>query len=231
MAKRTQIDMVRDEVVKQPGSRLSVRKVALALRWSEEKVHRVVDRAELDDSVPLYFGPSGTVMFRGSERGSGDGIYKDVRRVVETYWAERRGYKDVEVFDTARTGHHVVGVWAHPDIVIAANPRRRRHATDPRQLHSVEIEHRNGFDIRSVYQAHAEGRGADFAWVFYAKAAKVERHWDRIRWAAEETKVGLIEFGRPGSWTTWRVVREAAKRDRDVEDRAAFCLNTGIPDE
>ena len=54
------------------------------------------------------------------------------------------------------------GIWQNPDLVVAV---RRREGSDPREhFHAIEVEQANGFDIRSVYQAHEQGRGADFAW-------------------------------------------------------------------
>jgi hypothetical protein len=114
-------------------------------------------------------------------------------------------------------------VWAHPDLVVAADPRRRSSAGEPRRLHAIEVETKNGFDLKSVYQAHAQGRGADYVWVIGNKAPKVDPpDWERIVWTASDLGVGLVTYDNPGASTTWVNHIEAAHRLPTAEQRERF---------
>ena len=82
------------------------------------------------------------------------------------FWAKRTfGGRECEAFPTATGGRHGDGDWTHPDLVVVCYPRRRPYADSPKDLHSFEIEDRAGFGVASVYQAHEQSYGADFAWV------------------------------------------------------------------
>jgi hypothetical protein len=111
---------------------------------------------------------------------------------------------------------------------MSALPARRRNRDDPPHLYSIEVEVNTGFDIRSVYQAHAQGRGANFSWVFFASSEASSPNFERIEWAAEELKIGLVEFKTSGASSTYKVRVEAERRDPTGEDRAIFCENTGF---
>jgi len=111
---------------------------------------------------------------------------------------------------------------------MSALPPRRRHRDDPPDLHSIEVEVNTGFDIRSVYQAHAQGRGANFSWVFFASSEASSPNFERIEWAAKELQIGLVEFKRSGASGTYRVRIEADRRDVKPEDRNIFCNYTGF---
>jgi len=113
---------------------------------------------------------------------------------------------------------------------MSALPARRRNREDPPHLHSIEVEVNTGFDIKSVYQAHAQGRGANFSWVFFASSESSSPNFERIDWAAKELQIGLVEFTKSGSFGTYKVIREAEPRDVDAKDRAIFCENTGFND-
>jgi hypothetical protein len=48
MGHQSYLQQVVNVLLKQPGNRLSVRKLAMALQWDEDKVNRVVDKATED---------------------------------------------------------------------------------------------------------------------------------------------------------------------------------------
>ena len=226
MARRTYVEMVCDALKEGfDNQQASEAKLADYLGWDRDKVRTVVDRGCADDSKPLYRGPGGVVKFRGSESRGTVGIYADVERVIKKYWGGRdRGWRNIEVLVTARGGRRGSGSWVHPDLTVRCDPRRKRHRDDPAMLVSIEVESDGGFDIRSVYQAHSQGRGADYTWVLYQSQPYMsDAESDRILWAAQELGVGLVEFERAGAYGTWHVRHEAEHRDPDEQDRAMFC--------
>lgn len=83
-----------------------------------------------------------------------------------------------------------------------------------------------GFGIESVYQAHAQGRGADYSWVLFQRGVDLEGSdhpdWDRILWAAKELGVGLVGFTNSSSARTWKVEREPKRRDHTKAERRRF---------
>ena len=112
---------------------------------------------------------------------------------------------------------------AHPDLVFACFPRRRARANSPKELHAVEVETLEGFSIKSIYQAHAQGHGADFTWVFtFAGAIEKGDKFDRILWAAEQTGVGLVKFDKPGASTTYRKLLTARRLAANSKERLEF---------
>ena len=230
MGRRTFAQVMIDQLVLYPKDQASVRKLAGDLDWDEAKVERVVTAAMSEPSTPIDRGPGGVIRYRGAERGTTPGIYYDVKRVIQDYWGPRRGLRSVQVDITSRSGRRGAGVWCHPDLVMSALPARRRNRDDPPRLHSIEVEVNTGFDIKSVYQAHAQGRGANFSWVFFASSTSSSPNFERIDWAAKELEIGLVEFTKSGSYGTYRVRREAEPREVSEKDRAIFCENTGFQD-
>lgn len=224
MPRRTFAQIVCDWLDQQELQQASPRRIAEGLGWDEAKVLRVVNSTDAPE-LQLSRGRGGVVQCRRSERFGRTGIYNDVGRVLRDYWADRRGLRDIEIHTTARSGRRLGGAWVHPDLVMLANPRRRRSASDPRDIYSLEVETAGGFDIKSVYQAHAAGRGATYSWVVFSRTDKNASQWERIDWAARQLGIGMIEFGKPGSFTTWKVLLEADRRTGDPEDRENF-INT-----
>ncbi|MGE0139682.1 MAG: hypothetical protein AB7R77_17845 [Ilumatobacteraceae bacterium] len=228
MARRTDLALLIDALKDQPGEQASPRKVADLLGWESDKVRRVAERANDDPSIPLYIAKGGVIAHRGSERGASVGIYADVARVIATYWGPRElGLRNIDVIGTSRSGTRGGGVWTHPDLVVAADPARRRSQTEPRRLHAIEVETAAGFDLRSVYQAHAQGRDANYSWVFGSKAPGVEKpDWDRVLWTAESLGVGLVTFAKPHAYGTWTTHREAEHKEPSVAEREMFLKRT-----
>lgn len=174
----------------------------------------------------IQLGKAGVVRYLGSERGARNdvGLYGDVGRVLTRYFAARSlKARQPEVFDTcfgSRRGH---GTWTHPDLVLAAYPQRRKRATDPKQLHAIEVETVKGFDVKSVYQAHAQARGANFAWVFtFSDGIDDTPAYERISWAVQQLGVGLVQFKNPAAYTTYEILFRPKDLEPSEEHRTDF---------
>jgi len=222
--RRTNVEILVDTLKRIDGNQASERRLAELTGWSSDKVRRIVQAAATDRIVEIQIGRGGVVQFRGSEVVSANGLYSDVARVVERYWGPQQlGLRNILTVETSRAGRRGQGVWSHPDLVLLADPRRRSSLDELPRTHSIEVEIKAGFDLRSVYQAHAQGRGADYSWVFGNKTPGVERSdWERIYSTAEELGVGLVTFDRAGSWTTWRHYLDARHRKPKATDREEF---------
>ena len=226
VARRTDVQLLSAELRGRPNHRASKKALTAALGWELEKLDRVVARATADARNSVQIGPGGVVKYLGSESGgrNGIGLYADVSRIVRDHWAPKTfGARECDLYQTARSGRRGAGEWTHPDLVLACFPRRKAHRTDSKELHAFEIEARRGFGIQSIYQAHAQARGADYAWVFtFAAAVDSDDHYERIVWAATETRVGLVEFERSGASTTYRTLLKAGKLGSSRQDRLLF---------
>jgi hypothetical protein len=110
--------------------------------------------------------------------------------------------------------------------MIFADPRRRKSATDPRETHAFEVEQRNGFDVRSVYQALEQGRGANYTWVF----AHSDDADTRVMRAADDLGVGIVVFTNPSAFGTYRTLRRANRRQVTPDERKHFLKCCGVPD-
>ncbi len=228
MARRTDVEILANALKKLPGNQASVAKLGAELAWDVAKVKHVVTRAVVIPGMPVYTAKGGVIKYRGSERGASVGLYADVARIIGTYWGPRDlGLRNIATIDTARAGTRGQGVWTHPDLVVAADPRRRESAEEPRRLHAIEIETAAGFDLRSVYQAHAQGRGANYSWVFGSKAPGVDsRDWERVLWTASSLGVGVVTFVKPHAYGTWTTHLEAARRRPTDDEREGFLSQT-----
>lgn len=228
VARRTDLQLMIDELAGLDGSQATIRKLAGLLKWDAEKVRRVAEKGSSDPTLPVFIAKASVVKFRGSEIGSAVGIYADVAKVIiNRFGPERMGYRDIDVVDSAKSGKRGSGVWTHPDLVMAAYPRRRSSADEPRRLHAIEVETADGFDLKSVYQAHAQGRGANYSWVFGSKRPGVSKgDWARVLWTANELKVGLVTFEKPHLMSTWTKHFDPVFRETTLEDRADFLKQT-----
>ena len=238
MGRQSFLQQVVNVLLNEPNNRLSVRRLAAALNWDEDKVNRVVDKAMQDSAIPLDRRPGRVIQYSGLENRAAPGIYHDVQHIITKYWAPSRGlrapsrdlkFPDVRI--TATHGKQLDGVWSHPDLAMIALPKRRHSVDDPPDLYSIEVEVYTGFDIRSVYQAHAQGLGANESWVFFATSSEATPHMERIERAARTLGIGLVQFGRSGTWGTYETLIEAERRKKvDPEDRKTFLRNTGLDD-
>ena len=124
MGRRTNAEILIDHLRGQPSNQASPRRLAELTGWPLDKVKRVAEFANADPDVELHIGKGGTVQTRGTERGSSNGLYDEVARVITKFWGPRQlGLRNISVLDTSRAGTRGQGVWAHPDLVIAADPR------------------------------------------------------------------------------------------------------------
>jgi len=222
MGRRTNVEVVIDYLKSCTHHSATIRTIARDLGWTAEKVSRVMDRAEME-GANLHRARGGAIKYRGSERGASNGLYRDIIKVATRYWAPRTlKLRNISVFDTSKAGQRSAGVWSHPDLVMAADPRRRDSRHEERRLHAIEVETARGFDLKSIYQAHAQGRGATYSWVIgQHDPYEGDDHWGRVKWTAKELGVGLVTFEKPhvfSTWTSWNEPERAkvtpAERER-----------------
>lgn len=177
--------------------------------FTVEKVKRVVDAADADPGFPLHRYKGGSVLYTGNDA---DGLYRTVTRVSKAFFREAVGLRDIEIVESSHGGTKHSGAWVHPDLVMRAYPKKRASRSDPYDLHAIEVEHATGFDLRSVYQAFEQARGADFAWVVFNLGSTTDSAMKRIEQVAIETGVGLIRFEKPTVRATWSMVVEAKRQ-------------------
>jgi len=197
---------------------------------SDDRFTLVLKRALDNPDVPLERCAGGRCYrFYGSEARSENGLYNTIRHKIEVGWGRKQGMRFVETFDTSRAGRRGYGSWSHPDLVVAAHPRRRATADSVKLLHSFEIERMGCFTIESVYQAHAQGFGADYSWVAAHVGTELTDEV-RIRRAAKHLGIGLIEIRNPANLGTWATL-PAARRKPTLAERAEFLgVAMGQPD-
>jgi len=105
MARRTDVQMMVDELAGLDGSQATVRKLANLLSWDLEKTRRVAEKANSDPALPVSIAKGSVVKYCGRELGSSVGIYADVSKVlVNRFGPEKMVYRDIVVFDTSRSG-------------------------------------------------------------------------------------------------------------------------------
>ena len=223
MGRRTNVEVVIDYLKDCTHHSASIRAIARDLGWTEEKVARVIERAE-HEGANLHRSRGGAIKFRGSERGAANGLYRDIMNVVERHWAPKTlKLKNISVFDTSKAGQRSAGVWSHPDLVMAADPPRRDSRTEERRLHAIEVETAHGFDLKSIYQAHAQGRGATYSWVIGQHAPyEGHEHWERVKWTASVLGVGLVTFDKPDVFSTWEMWNEPERVTVTPAERERF---------
>ena len=211
MGRRTDPQILVSHLRDQPNNSASPARLSILTGWPPDKVARAIRRGIEDPYLALHIGRGGTVQFRGEEASAQPGIYSDVARIITGYWGPRElGLRNTTVAFSARSGSRGWGAWTHPDLVVSADPRRRRSQAEPPRLHAIEVETAEGFNIKSIYQAHAQGRGANYCWVIGAFTPGIKDHErDRVLWTAKELGVGVVEFERPGAYGTWRTHLQA----------------------
>ena len=218
-------------------------------RWKPERALSAIQRA-LDDRL-LRTGKGGTIKFGGTDRA----IYDDVGRRLQCTWAPRQGFRNCSVCNTsAFRSARGSGDWVCPDLVLLADPKRRRTSDAPLEVHTIEVEHERGFGIESVYQSYEQGRGADYSWVFFLRLAEAcgadweiamkswvlpplkdeptkpfALRWKRIRRAADELGVGLVWMKVSHIVGDWTVLSRPKRRIApDAIDRALLFQATGL---
>lgn len=196
--------------------------------WPVSRTKSAISKA-VSGPAPIYVRRGGTLKFSGTDAA----IYEDVRLRVQSSWAESRGFRNPLTRNiSSRHSARGLGDWMYPDLVLLADPKRRDSQIDPLEIHTLEVERAKGFTIQSVYQAYEQGRGANYAWVFFLGAKdELSESWRRILRAATELKVGLVAMDRVDLVGTW-VVKLAAERRRTPVpgDRTMLLQATGVTD-
>ncbi len=213
-----------------PNQQATLKVLRVELGWPPEKFERILAKALEDDTACVFKVSSGrSVSFRGSEHlggASGVGLYRDVSRIIETRWGPQRHCREIVMHATARLKQRSGRRWVAPDLVMENHPGRKSHPDVEKLIQTFEVETASGFGLESVYQAHAQGRGADFSWVLFQRGVDVastdHSDWERILWAATQLGVGLVGFSKSTSVQTWKLEREAKRRDHTKAERQAF---------
>jgi hypothetical protein len=199
------------------GSRESVvRRMVESHGWKRERAERVLTNAIASDR-PVELGRGGSIRYSGTDVA----IYPSVVDVIHKGWEPKKGWRNARALDchkavTARSS----GDWVYPDVVVLSDPLRRTSSTSPLEVHTIEVERRQGFSIQSIYQAYEQGRGANYRWVFFVASSANVDAWitlsktrardigvdarSRIWRAASERGVGLVLMERPHVKGTWR---------------------------
>lgn len=212
-----------------PSQRCSVDGLASQFPgWTRDKLERVIGAAIADPTTQVKRGAGGFIRYTGAERfGEADrvGVYLEVQRIIEKHWEHQPQFRDVRVEIVGRARNRSGHEWSCPDLIMHCFPGRRNSPDERRQLHAIEVETAQGFSIRSVYQAHAQGRGADFSWVlFHQLPADPQRstEWERMVWAAKQVGVGLVGFRNSNSYRTWTTFLEPVRRTPTDPERQQF---------
>ena len=195
--------------------------------WTRKDFDERLGRFIADDSIPIAEarGDGNPVRYTGSERGGGDlgsGLHNAVATVLESHGVPgaARGTRLAHV--TANRRDEDGAVWRVPDIVMQVT---RPSATEPMMV-TFEVEQQHGFDIRSIYQAHAQGIGADASWVLFDRGGRNDADLGtdgaRIVDIARLLGIGLISFSKPSVHSTWKVIRPAVARPSTKAERAAL---------
>ena len=222
MGRRTHVELLCDAIQRSGVARPSPDQVRLALGWDEIKFTRALQRAVDDPHCGVSWGSGRRYLrYDGSERFKANGIYTDVARVIRDYWGPRQGFREIEMRGTSNRHGENGSVWTTPDLVMACFPARRESPEEGKRLHAIEVETAGGFDIRSVYQAHAQGHGADYSWVMFKESAP-HPDWRRIDRLASELGIGLVSFVRSHASTTWTTRRRPERRRPSRPDATRF---------
>lgn len=207
--------------------------------WTEEKVKATAKKFDADPDSPICLVRGGVQSF-ATEKGDRPGLYREIKRTLEKKGGslEQFGHK-LHGFHTARPLPKAQGKWLNPDLLFRRDLRANAAKTE--NIHSLEIEPANGFSVASVYQAYEQGRGADFAWVFYVglkRAHKVangvfEANADdlamrRIVLAARDVGVGIVHADIPTAVTSWSVIVRAKERHPSHAERDDLKLRCKI---
>jgi hypothetical protein len=191
-----------------------------------DQAYATIERACADPDCNLTNCVGGTVTYWGTEIGSRVAIYSAVERIITTFWGPRqlglRRIHPVQPHAGRGTGE---GPWTRPDLMLFADPKKRHSVRDPRQTHAVEIEQRNGFDVRSVHQAYEQGRGANYTWVF----AHTDVLDERVTRPTAEFGVGLVVFTNPASYGTYKMTNAALFRSVQPPEGEKFVARCGFP--
>ena len=224
MARRTDLEKLRDHLASLDTQRAMPARLAADMHWGPDKLDRVLEKAAADPSTCIARGKGGVIEYTGNEIGAVPLLYREVTRVLESYWAKHHKFRDVRMYKTAHGGRRGMADWVHPDAVIEAYPAKKSSPKSTHDLHSFEIERAGGFKIESIFQAFVQGRGSDYSWVVFSNTdiARPE-YLDRVLWAAGYVDVGLISYGKPGSWTTWTTHLPAKRRGSSKKERDEFC--------
>ncbi len=227
MGRRSDVQLLRDFLKKQPNQRASLAKLETGLNeernWDALKVRHVVDRAVLDPKLAIAKGKGGVIEFTGAENVRDSLLYQKASHVLQKSWAPKNSLKDAMAHVSARGGRKGLLDWMHPDVVVIGKPKRRSGPHDDHRFHSFEVERLGGFHLDSIFQAFVQGKGSDYSWVLFNEVdLRSDLYLERLLWAAGRVGVGLISYGNPGAYSTWQMLHRADFRKPDKKEREEF---------
>ena len=144
MGRRTDPQILVDHLRDQPRNSASPTRLSALTGWPADKVERAIQRGVKDPYLALHIGRGGTVQYRGEEASAQPGIYSDVAESSRVTGVLVNWDFVMTVAFSARGGSRGWGTWTHPDLVVSADPRRRRSRSEPPRLHAIEVETAEG---------------------------------------------------------------------------------------
>lgn len=233
--RQTDVQKLSSIVAAQIGHKISVAELLALLqqddgRWDQAKFERKLAEASADGRIEHISGRTPWVRYVGDERSGGTGgvaLYNTVARVLRRHGIPSTRSRDIEVYDTSRHRGVSGQRWVVPDLVAQCHPRAADGSELAPVIHTFEVEKAGAFTIQSVYQAHAQGIGADFSWVIYGRGrvgAGEFLHPDgrRITRVAKELGIGLISFSSGNQLDSWDVAVKPRRRQNSSPERMTF---------
>lgn len=207
------------ELRKLPQNRASITRLAKLLggNWTAETLRTKL--VELDRGDSPVFLVRGGVQYVGVENCADPGLYRQVESGIMRRWARERSIARPEVLASFASSAKN-GDWTRPDLVIHSRTTLNGQPADV--YHALEVEQRDGFSVKSVYQAYEQSRGAHFAWVFFTGALPEAWPWQRIVVVAKELGVGLVHMPRPSRSSEWGTVASARRFHPSPADVNSF---------
>lgn len=192
--------------------------------WTTEEVEEAARALNSNTTSPVFVVRGG-VQYFGNENQKDCALYKATADGIVRRFGMSGGEPKATPHLTSRPmDKSKGGIWLNPDLIVAV--KRKLGAEPSEHFHSIEIEQASGFDIRSIYQAHEQSRGADFAWVYFAAGSKTGID-ARTKRAAKELGVGVVRMPQPTAPSKWKLEVNAQPRTATKADRAELLKRIG----
>lgn len=155
-------------------------------------------------------------------------LYMPLIQTLEANWTtDQNPALPMAVHNTAHSGSRKTGGrWSRPDAVAVWVRQFQYVPGDFLEISTFEVKPFNNIDVLAVYEAIAHRRAATHAYVAIHVPAHLSRALrDRIkaiRSVAAAHGVGLVRFGDPTDYSTWKNVLDAERFEPDPEKLDKF---------